>query len=132
MHGTRAASSLLGVDEPAGLAPAGLRPELVPSVEVVKVLPTVNNPAVLEFNDDAVANIQMLAIPVRDAALDADNAVLVIWKRAEQLGPEGAARLLRQLAEVSVGIDHRRLGASSWLQAAHCCPINVVRHVSRR
>jgi len=31
----------------AGPAPAGLRPELVPSVEVVKVLPTGSNPAVL-------------------------------------------------------------------------------------
>ena len=45
------------------------------------MLPTVNNPAVLEFKDDAVACIQVLAIPVRDAALNADNAVLIIWER---------------------------------------------------
>jgi hypothetical protein len=68
-----------------------LRPELVPRVEIVKVLPTVNNPAVLEFKDHAVACNQVLAIPVRDAALNADDAVLIIRKRAKKLGPEGAA-----------------------------------------
>ena len=40
---------------------AGLRPELVPSVEVVKVLPTFSNPAVLELEGDAAVNIQVLA-----------------------------------------------------------------------
>src|ERR1700693_3390970 len=88
---------------PAGLALAGLRPELVPSVEIVKVLPPVSNPAVLELEDDAVADIQVLAVPVRDAALHADNAVLIICKRAEQFGLEGAACLLRYLAEVRQG-----------------------------
>ena len=43
---------------------AGLRPELVPGVEVVKVLPTVGNPAVFRLEDDAVANIQVLAVSV--------------------------------------------------------------------
>jgi hypothetical protein len=79
---------------PAGLASAGLGPELVPSVEVVKVLPTVSNPAVLELEDDAVANIQMLAVSLRAAALDADHAVLVICKHVLQFGLEGAPRLL--------------------------------------
>src|SRR5438067_10535152 len=124
VHGPRAASSLLRVDEPAGLAPAGLRPELVPSVEVVKVLPTVNNPAVLEFKDDAVANIQVLAIPVRDAALDPDNAALVIWKRAQQLGPAGAARLLRQLAEVGQG------SVAALVIVGHRAPTRQVPHDS--
>src|SRR5204862_4485496 len=72
MHGTRAASLLLRVDEPAGPAPAGLRPELVPSVEIVKVLPTVSNPAVLELEDDAVANIQVLAV-------DSSRAIYSGW-----------------------------------------------------
>jgi hypothetical protein len=59
----------------------GLPPELVPSVEIVKVLPTVGNTAVLELEDDAVADIQALAVPLRAAALDADYAVLVICKQ---------------------------------------------------
>src|SRR2546423_13619760 len=80
-----------------------LRPELVPSVEVVKVLPTVSNPAVLELEDNAVANIQVLAVSIRGAALDADDAVVIICKQALQFGPEGAARLLPQLAEVRKG-----------------------------
>src|SRR3970040_1787955 len=45
--------------------PAGLRPELVPIVEVEKVLPTANNPAVLEFEDDAAVCIQALARSLR-------------------------------------------------------------------
>jgi hypothetical protein len=34
--------------------------------------PTVNDPAVLELKDDAIAHIQVLAVPLRDAALDAE------------------------------------------------------------
>ena len=58
-------------------APAGLRPELVPSVEVEKVLPTVNNPAVLELEDDAAANIQVLAVPLRAVVMNADHAAVI-------------------------------------------------------
>src|SRR3989442_13712895 len=86
--------------ETCGLRATGLRPELVPSVEVVKVLPTVSNPAVLELEDNAVANIQVLAVSLRSAALDADHAVVIICKQALQFGPEGAPRLLCQLAQV--------------------------------
>src|SRR5439155_5983289 len=96
---SRAAASVLP-SMPCGLAPAGLRPELVPSVEVVKVLPAVGNPAVLELEDDAVADIQVLAVPLRGAALDADHAALVISKQLLQIGLEGAPRLLPQLGEV--------------------------------
>src|SRR5207244_1979860 len=88
---------------PAGLAPTGLRPELVPSVEVVKVLPTVSNPAVLELEDNAVANIQVLAVSLRGAALDADHAVVIIRKQVLQLGLEGPSRLLPQPSEVGKG-----------------------------
>src|SRR5207248_5378600 len=87
----------------AGLAPAGLRPELVPSVEVVKVLPTVSNPAVLELEDNAVANIQVLAVSLCGAALDADHAVVIICKQLLQLGLEGPSRLLPQQGEVGKG-----------------------------
>src|SRR5206468_9611157 len=86
---------------PARHVPVGLGPELVPSVEVVKVLPTISNTAVLELEDDAVADIQALAVPLRGAALHADYPALVICKQVLQLGLKGAPRLLRQLAEVS-------------------------------
>jgi len=71
-----------------------LRPELVPGVKVVKVLSTVSNPAVLELEDDAVASVQVLAVSLRAAALDADHAVLVICKHVLQFGLEGTPRLL--------------------------------------
>jgi len=60
--------------------PAGLRPELVPRVEVVKVLPTVSNPAVLELKDDAAINIQALAASLRAVVMSADHAPLIICK----------------------------------------------------
>src|SRR3954468_10643842 len=84
-------------------APAGLGPELVPGVEVLKVLPTVSHPAVLEREDDAVGNIQVLAVSVGGAALDADPAVVTICKQAFQSGAECAAGLLPQQAEVRQG-----------------------------
>src|SRR5438105_13894939 len=84
-------------------APAGLGPELVPGVEVLEVLPTVSHLAVLELEDDAVGDIEMLAVPVRGAALDADHAVITICSHVLQLGPEGPSSLLRQLAEVRQG-----------------------------
>ena len=58
-------------------SPAGLRPELVPSVEVVKVFPTVDNPALLELEDDAAANVQVLAIPLRAVVMNADHPAVI-------------------------------------------------------
>src|SRR5436190_1921454 len=81
-------------------APAGLGPEFVPGVEVLEVLPTVSHAAVLELEDDAVGNIEVLAASVRGAALDTDDAVITICSHVLQLGPEGPSGLLRQLAEV--------------------------------
>src|SRR4051794_41170775 len=64
---------------PSGaFAPTGLGPELVPGIEVLEVLPTVSHLAVLELEDDAVGNIEVLAVSVRGAALDADDAVITI------------------------------------------------------
>ena len=40
------------------------------------MLPTVNNPAVLELEDDAAVNIQMLAVPLRAVVMDRVSAVL--------------------------------------------------------
>src|SRR5205809_6446084 len=81
----------------------GLGPELVPGVEVLEVLPTVSHLAVLELEDDAVGNIEVLPVSVRGAALDADDAVVTICSHVLQLGPEGASGFLRQLAKVRQG-----------------------------
>src|SRR5437588_12045710 len=80
-------------------APAGLRPELVPGVEVLEVLPTVSHLAVLELEDDAVGNIEVLAASVRGAALDTDDAVITICSHVLQRGPGGPSRLRRERAE---------------------------------
>src|SRR5439155_8602610 len=76
----------------------GLRPELVPSVEVENVLPTVNNPAVLELEDDAAVNIQMLAVPLRAVVMNTDHAAVVTLEQVPQRGLEGPARLPHQAA----------------------------------
>src|SRR4051794_32792114 len=84
-------------------APPGLRPELIPGVEVLKVLPAVSHPAILQLEDDAVGNIEVLAVSGRGAALHADHAVVAIRGQVLQLSPEGPSSLLRQLAEVRQG-----------------------------
>src|SRR3954447_17808785 len=82
------------------MRPVGLRPELIPGVEIVKVLPTVGYPAILELEDNRVGNIQVLAVSVSGAPLEADHAVVTIREQVLQLGTEGAPGLLRELAEV--------------------------------
>src|SRR5947199_2612847 len=98
-------------------APAGLRPKLVPGVEVLEMLPTVNHLAVLELEDDAVGNIEMLAVSVRGAALDADYAVITICSHVLQLGPEGPSSFLRQLGEVRQGRAATLVVAGHWAPA---------------
>src|SRR5256885_5927347 len=108
---------------PSGaFAPAGLGPELVPGVEVLEVLPTVSHLAVLELEDDAVGNIEVLAVSVRGAALDADDAVITICGHVLQLGPEGPFGLLCQLAEVRQG------GAAALVVAGHRASARQVPH----
>ena len=60
----------------------------------MKVLPPVSDPAVLELEDDAVANLQALAVSLRGAAVDADHAAVIICKQLLQLGLESPSRLL--------------------------------------
>src|SRR5947209_9943215 len=103
-------------------APVGLGPELVPGVEVLEVLPTISHLAVLELEDDAVGNIEVLAVSVRGAALDADDAVITICGHVLQLGPEGPFGLLCQLAEVRQG------GAAALVVAGHRAPARQVPH----
>src|SRR5205814_9719674 len=91
---------------PSGaFATAGLGPELVPGVEVLEVLPTVSHLAVLELEDDAVGNIEVLAASVRGAALDTDDAVITICSHVLQLVSVVPSGLLRYMADVRKGFD---------------------------
>src|SRR5436853_3425187 len=108
---------------PSGaFAPAGLRPELVPGVEVLEVLPTVSHLAVLEFEDDAVGNVEVLAVSVRGAALDADDTAITICSHVLQLGAECPSGLLSQPAKVRQG------GAAALVVAGHRAPAGQVPH----
>ena len=55
------------------------------------MLPTVSNPAILELEDDAVANLQVVAVSIGGAALDADHAVVIIANQVLQFGPEATS-----------------------------------------
>ena len=69
--------------------PTRLRPELVPSVEIVKVVRTLSNPAVLELEDQTRVNSEALAVSLRADVVDADHTVF-ICKQVLRLGAEGA------------------------------------------
>jgi hypothetical protein len=84
--------------DPAGARAAGLRPELIPGVEVVIVLPTLGHTAVLELEDQTHVNVQVLAVSLRAVALKADHP-LVICKQVLQFNPESPSRLLSQTVE---------------------------------
>src|SRR5205085_409705 len=88
---------------PEGDARAGLRPELVPRVEVLEMLPPVGDPTVCELEDDAVGDVEMPAVPVRGAPMDPDDATVAVGGQRLQLGLEGPSGLLRQPAEVRQG-----------------------------
>jgi len=57
------------------------------------VFPPVNNPAVLELEDDAAANIQALAVPLRGVVMNADHAAVITLQHLKQSGLEGPSRL---------------------------------------
>src|SRR5919198_3466273 len=78
---------------------SGLRPELVPGVEVVDVLAAVHDPAVLELEDDTAVDVQVLAVALGDVVMDADHAAVLVGEHALQIGPERAARLGHVAAE---------------------------------
>ena len=67
------------------------------------MLPTVSHPAVLELENDAVGNIQVLAVALRGAALDADDAVVTICSKRCSSARKVPPVSLRQLAEVGQG-----------------------------
>ena len=56
---------------------AGLRPELVPGVEVAIVLPTFGHTAVLELEEETHVNVQVLAVSVGAVALNADHPLVI-------------------------------------------------------
>src|SRR5688500_14752571 len=85
--------------EPNPSSARGLRPELVPGVEVFVVLSAVNDLAVLELEDDADADVEALAVSLPRAALKADHAAVLGCEQLLDLGPEGAVGLLADLAE---------------------------------
>ena len=83
------------------------------------MLPTVRNPAVLELEDDAAVNIQLLAVSLRSVVMNADHAAVIICKHVMQCGLEGPSRLPHQPAEVGKGrlaaVVVASEGASPWL-----------------
>jgi hypothetical protein len=62
-------------------------------VEVVKVLPTVSDPAILDLEDEATVNVQALAVSLRAVVMNADHAAIIICKHVPQLCPEAPSRL---------------------------------------
>jgi len=67
------------------------------------VLPTVNDAAILELEDDAVVNVQVLAASVCRAALNANHTGVANCSHVLQLSPKGSSGLLRELTEVRQG-----------------------------
>lgn len=57
------------------------------------MFPTVNNPAVLEFEGDATANIEVLAAPLRGVVMNADHPTVITREHVQQSGLEGPSRL---------------------------------------
>ena len=54
------------------------------------MLPTVSNPAVLDLEDEAAVNVQVLAFSLRAVVMNADHVAVIIGKHVPEFGPEGA------------------------------------------
>jgi hypothetical protein len=63
------------------------------------VLAAVHDPAVLEFQDDAAVEVQVLSVALGDVVMDADHAAVLVGEHALQIGAERAARLGHVAAE---------------------------------
>ena len=50
------------------------------------MLPAVNNPAVLELEGDAAANIEVLAVPLCAVVMNADHAAVITLGHVHQCG----------------------------------------------
>ena len=79
MHRVALTISYLERDSaPSHPGPARLRPELLPRVKVVEVLPAARHPAIPELEDDAAVDIEVLAVAHPAVVVDADDAAVVI------------------------------------------------------
>src|SRR6185295_6871879 len=75
------------------------RPELVPGPKVVDVLAAVHDPAVLELEDGAAVDVQLLAVSLGDGVVDPDHTAVFVGEQTLQIRPEGATRLGHVAAE---------------------------------
>jgi hypothetical protein len=76
------------------------------------VLPTLGHPAVLELEDEATVNSQVLAVSLRVVVVNADHAAVIICKQVLQLGLEGPSRLLPQPFGAPESLGWRRNGGA--------------------
>jgi hypothetical protein len=83
--------------------PAGLRPELVPSSEVVKVLSTAQALSILELENEAAINVQLLAVSLRCVVMNADDAAVVTYRHGLQYSFESSTRLASIPPELGKG-----------------------------
>lgn len=63
------------------------------------MLAAVHDPAVLELEDDAAVDVQVLAGALGDVVMDADHAAVLVGEHALQIRPERATRLGHVSAE---------------------------------
>src|ERR1035441_8709057 len=103
-------------DDFAGLGhpPCWQPSERVPGVEIIKVLPTVGNPAVLDLEDDPAANVQVLAVPLSAVVTNANHAAVITRKQVLQRGLERASRLSPVPAELGKGRLAGRTASRAW------------------
>jgi hypothetical protein len=78
------------------------------------VLPTVGNPAVLDLEDDAAANVQVLAVPLSAVVINANHAAVITRKQVLQRGLERASRLSPVPAELGKGRLAGRTASRAW------------------
>ena len=62
-------------------------------MEVVEVLPTGRDPAVLKLEDDAAVNVQALTVSRPAVVMNPDHATFIICEHVLQFGLEGPFRL---------------------------------------
>ena len=64
------------------------------------MLPTVDDPAVLELEDEAAVDIQVLAVSFSAVAMKGEDVAIIVCSQVPQLGPKGPSGLASQLTEV--------------------------------
>ena len=77
-----------------------LRPERVPVVKVVEVLPAGDHLAVLDLKDDAAIRVEALAVALTAVVMNGHHAAVVTPEHLLQVGLKGAVRLTAIPAEL--------------------------------